>query len=252
MNSKYTETVEFLLDLGECILLCGSEITRVEDSIHRMGNILGAKKCDVFAITSLLIVTVTFSDEEILTQTRRINKSACTDYIILEKLNSLIREGARSNISLDDAKTELEKIKNYNSDNKKICIGNIIAAASFAVFFGGNIPDGIIAGFFGMVIYYLKKHISSKIPNDIIFSFISSALIGLCIYPLTNLIPALHSDKILIGDIMLLIPGIAITNSVRDMLAGNMISGLIKFTESILQTGSLVLGFMFAMFITGV
>lgn len=252
MDNKHTETVEFLLDLGECILMCGGEITRVEDNIRRMGNILGAKKCDVFAITSLLIVTVTISDEEVLTQTRRINKSASMNFILLEKLNSLIREGAKKNLGLDDAKSELEKIKNHNSDSKKVCIGNILAAASFAVFFGGNIPDGITAGFFGMVIYYLKKYISSKIPNDIIFGFISSALIGLCIYPLINLMPTLHSDKILIGDIMLLIPGISITNSVRDMLAGNMISGLIKFTESLLQTGALVLGFMFAMFVTGV
>lgn len=52
-----------------------------------------------------------------------------------------------------------------------------------------------------------------------------------------------HADLISIGNIMLLIPGIAFTNSLRDMFSGDTITGLIRCMESILLAlvGDLVL-----------
>ena len=50
----------------------------------------------------------------------------------------------------------------------------------------------------------------------------------------------------MIGDIMLLIPGIAITNAIRDMLMGDTISGLMRLIEGILWAGALAAGFMAA------
>ena len=50
-----------------------------------------------------------------------------------------------------------------------------------------------------------------------------------------NLICLLYtSDLISIGNIMLLIPGIAFTNSLRDMFSGDTITGLIRCMEALL------------------
>ena len=59
-------------------------------------------------------------------------------------------------------------------------------------------------------------------------------------------------DKIMIGDIMLLIPGIAMTNAIRDMLMGDTISGLMRLIESILWAGSLAVGFMASIWMVGI
>ena len=53
-------------------------------------------------------------------------------------------------------------------------------------------------------------------------------------------------DMISIGNIMLLIPGIALTNSLRDMFSGNTISGLMRFIESILLALTIAFGFALA------
>ena len=68
----------------------------------------------------------------------------------------------------------------------------------------------------------------------------------------TFLWPVLQLDKIIIGYIMLLIPGLAMTNAVRDILVGNTISGSLRLTESLLWAGALACGFMLAIWITGV
>ena len=51
-----------------------------------------------------------------------------------------------------------------------------------------------------------------------------------------------HLDKILIGCIMLTIPGIPITYAMRDMLLGESITGLFRFVESLLIAASIAIG----------
>ena len=50
-------------------------------------------------------------------------------------------------------------------------------------------------------------------------------------------------DKIMIGNIMLVIPGIQLTNSLRDMINGDMISGLLNMSEALLKAVSVAMGF---------
>ena len=76
-----------------------------------------------------------------------------------------------------------------------------------------------------------------------------SLLIGLGVGLLTALLPALHMDKILIGDIMLLIPGLAMTNAVRNILVGDTISGVVRLAESLIWAAALAGGFMLAILI---
>ena len=81
------------------------------------------------------------------------------------------------------------------------------------------------------------------------FNLVISLLTGLCVGLLTTLIPALHMDKILIGDIMLLIPGLAMTNAVRNMLVGDTISGVLRLAETLIWAAALAGGFMVAMMV---
>lgn len=48
---------------------------------------------------------------------------------------------------------------------------------------------------------------------------------------------------IIIGNIMLLIPGVVLTNSIRDMLSGDMISGLLRLSESVVLAVAIAIGF---------
>ena len=56
----------------------------------------------------------------------------------------------------------------------------------------------------------------------------------------------------MIGDIMLLIPGVPFTNAVRNVLIGDTISGLMRLVESILWAGAIACGFVLSVWITGV
>ena len=84
-----------------------------------------------------------------------------------------------------------------------------------------------------------------------IFNLLGSFLAGIGICLISRWLPFLHEDKIIIGDIMLLIPGIPMTNAVRDILVGDTISGIMRLVETLLWAGALACGFMAAIFIIG-
>ncbi|MFR2965073.1 MAG: threonine/serine exporter family protein [Anaerovoracaceae bacterium] len=60
-----------------------------------------------------------------------------------------------------------------------------------------------------------------------------------------------NEDKIMIGGIMLLIPGIAMTNSLRDMLTGDIATGLLRLVNSLLLAASIACGFALPLILTG-
>jgi uncharacterized membrane protein YjjP (DUF1212 family) len=56
----------------------------------------------------------------------------------------------------------------------------------------------------------------------------------------------------MIGTIMLLIPGLAFGNSLRDMLDGDIIAGIFRLIQSCLTAVMIAIGFGLAIFISGV
>ena len=104
----------------------------------------------------------------------------------------------------------------------------------------------------GALVRLLQEKILPVFRNAAVFQFLTAFLVGSVICLGGRLFPVLAVDKILIGVIMLLIPGVPLTNSVRDMLVGHTISGLLRLAESLLLGGSLAMGFGSAIYLFGV
>ena len=243
-KEKQTELAECLLDMGALLLDCGAEISRVEETLMRMGRAYGARHVDAFAITSIITLTMEFAEEDVITETRRIYSSAGTDFYRLEKLNDLSRSCCASPIPVMELRARLEHVAKGKKPESVILWGSVLAAGGFAVFFGGTIWDGLTAAVFALLICFLQKRLGQT-QSNLFISFLTGLGVGF----LCRLVPVLHMDMILIGDIMLLIPGIAMTNSIRNMLGGNTISGAVRLLESMIWAVALAGGFMTAMLI---
>ena len=248
-KEKQTELAECLLDMGALLLDCGAEISRVEETIVRMGRAYGARHVDVFVIPSIISLTMEFTDEESITESRRIYSSAGTDFYRLEKLNDLSRACCAEPIPLNEMRARLEHVASGKKPDNVIFWGSILAAGGFAVFFGGSIWDALATSVFAIMICPLQKKLNRTQISITGSNLLISLLVGLGVGLLCELVPKLHMDMILIGDIMLLIPGIAMTNAIRNMLGGNTISGVIRLTESLIWAAALAGGFMTALLI---
>ena len=145
---------------------------------------------------------------------------------------------------VEELRTEVDEIRNAVISPLKSYIGSALAAAAFSIFFGGSLPDAFISGLFGLLICWLQIRFAPLTPNKVFFLFLSSVLTGSGICLVNLLIPGLQIDKIIIGDIMLLIPGIAITTAVRDTLIGETIAGITRLADCLVWAAALAAGFM--------
>ena len=250
-QTEQIELMNCLLDVGQMLLESGAEISRVEDTIYRMAEAYKCRHIEVFVITSIISLTLTFPDGGTFTETRRIYSSGGTDFNRLEKLNNLSRSCCKATLPIDSLKKELQQIAGDEKPLKAALIGSILTAAAFAVFFGGSIWDGVMAAVFAVGICLLQQKLGNTQITQVGANLLISLLSGLCVGFICMAIPGIHMDKILIGDIMLLIPGLAMTNSFRNILGGNTISGVIRLTESLIWAAALAGGFMTSFYIIG-
>ncbi len=250
-KEEMKELTSLLLDMGESMMTAGGEISRVEETISRIAESYGAVKTNVFVITSSIVLTIIFPDRKEITLTRRILNSGGNDFLKLERLNDLSRNCCSTNMTIDELKETLGKINSRTPSKAKQYVGSALAAGAFAVFFGGGIIDGLIAAIFALMICFLQLKAQNVFPNQVFFYFVCSFVTGIGIYFCGKIMPILNVDKVIIGDIMIVIPGISTTNAVRDMLIGETISGAMKLVECLVIAGALAAGFMSAMFVSG-
>ncbi|MBO7728878.1 MAG: threonine/serine exporter family protein [Oscillospiraceae bacterium] len=243
-KTEQAELVSCLLDMGQMLLDCGAEISRVEDTLTRMAKAYGCIRAEVFVITSIISLSMEFREEEALTETRRIYSSTGTDFTRLEELNHISRSCCQSPLPVPLLKKSLQQVSSESRPFSSLLAGSILAAGGFAVFFGGSLWDGLAAAAFAIGICLLQKKLGETQISPVGMNLLISLLAGLSVGLVCLAVPALHMDKILIGDIMLLIPGLAITNAVRNMLGGKTISGLVRLTESLIWAAALAGGFM--------
>lgn len=231
-----------ILDAGELLLTAGAEVARVEDTIRRMARAYGFVRTDVLTITASMVVTAQTAEGDVFTQTRRILRRE-TDMRRIEAVNALSRAVCREPLSLDALRARIEEIRNMPDGAKwRLPAAYLLIAGSFAVFFGGSWRDGIAAMLCSMVLYAIGR-IGARISlQPIVLTVISAA--AMCLAALITVQVGLGQglDYIIIGNIMLLIPGIALVTSLRDMIVGDTISGLLGACEALLRAIAIAAG----------
>lgn len=249
-ESLMREHFDLIMDIGELMLVCGAEVHRVEDSIKRMCSSLDVERTDVFIIISSMVVTVHNADKA-FTQTRRI-KSIGTDIEKLHMLNELSRKICSDCLSAEEIRSRLEKIRKTKSYPLWVeMLSYMLITGGFAVFFGGNFFDAITALVIGatlrFIILALEKISINKIFEKLLCSFIVSCLAFVAMK--AGIISTI--DKVMIGNVMVLIPGIGLTNAIRDLFVGDSVSGLLRLIEATLMALAVAAGYFLFVFLLG-
>lgn len=243
--------LSMILDIGENLLISGAEVNRVEDTIKRISSAYGFLRTDVFTITSSIVVTVTDEDQEIYTQTRRI-VGYKTDMYKIEQLNSLSRQICRQPLTNEMLKECLNGIlKKDVYPRWLIYLFYGIIAASFTLFYGGSMLDAVTSLLCGLFLRLIMEAGTSIRIQPIVLVVLCSFLVGSLAIFFVSIGIGNSFDEIMIGNIMLLIPGVSFTISLRDMISGDTISGLLGLCEAILKALAIAIGFAMVIFLWG-
>lgn len=238
----YERIVQGILDIGESMLMSGAENFRIDDSLYRICKSYGFVKYDVFVIPSNIQITVETPEGEIITQIRHI-ESADTNFDRLDYLNNLCRDICQTK---PDAKELQEKFQAVMQRPKQKPYTKYFAAVmggtGFAVFFGSNLQDAIVAMIVSIMIVVVGGWLSRREENLLVYNLILSFLSEVIIIEAVRFGLGSHPERIMIGIVMLLISGLATTNGIRELLQRDFISGSINIMNSILGATGIAFG----------
>lgn len=240
-----------LLDIGAAMLGAGADVRHVERMLGKLGCAYGARRMDVFVITALMVVTITLPSGREHTLSRRVDSIAATDYTKLQALDRLCSGCCEKPLAPAELHERFCAIADGRQSDGRLFAGGVLAIAAFAVFFGGSWVDALAAALVGVFVCYTMKCWRPFFPNYLIYNFTAALASGLIIGAAGLLVPGLQSGVIIIGVIMILIPGIPMTNAIRDLIAGDTLTGIMRLVESLLWALALALGFVVALMVVG-
>ena len=230
-------------ELGRGLMLCGAEIYRVEESINRLLTAYGLPP-EVFAIPTCLFVTVTSADGQPVTRMCRIPPHG-TNIELLEQYNDLCRRLCRQPIPVEEAQAQLDRLAAVTPKHSTpvTLVGYFVTASFFTLFFGGGPLDFLAAGICGLAVGFSVLYGRRIIgPNAFLRTALSAAVAAGLALAQVSLGLGKDADCIIIGTLMLLVPGMALTNAMREIMAGDVFSGLSRTAEAILTAAAIALG----------
>jgi uncharacterized membrane protein YjjP (DUF1212 family) len=241
LRMNYEELINTATDVGYTLLANGAEIYRVEESMQRIFQAYSVPS-EIFAIPTCIYVTITTEDGKPITKIKRLYHRD-TNLDRVEQLNSLCRRICREKPDFKDIRCELQKINQrpgYGFLAQMLAFA--LVAFSFTLFYGGNLPDASVAAFCGAAMKLIICRLEQFRVNSFFTNILASCAAAAIAFTAVHFNMGLNPDKIIIGALMNLVPGIAITSFMRDLIAGDLIAGLIRFTESLLVATAIAIG----------
>ncbi|MCI8342579.1 MAG: threonine/serine exporter family protein [Firmicutes bacterium] len=235
--------LSFAMEIGEIMLVSGAEINRVEDTVKRILSVGENTMPETFVTHTGLFASIQSPVQGCpITKLKRIPSRS----INLEKItraNSLSRKFVEGKMTLEESMKELEEIKLMTPFKPWVVfIAYGAASFSFSILFDGGFMDSVAAFAIGVMLGAVNNFLGKTNTGP----FLATLLGGVVIAVFSLLFYTLDISKsytaTITGAIMPLVPGIAITNAVRDIMNGDFISGSSRVAEALLIAGAIAAG----------
>ena len=239
----YEELLEFAVSLANKLQACGAETYRVEETINRIVAAYGVERVDAFVIPSSIMASLETDEGQIITKIRRLKNSE-TMLDGIERYTALSRRICTEKPDMQEARRLLRETE------KKVCryplpifyLAAFLIGIGFGVFFGGGILEALAAGVCGLAIGAATRFMGKFHANTFFTSFVCSFILGFLANAFTAVGFSGNADITVIGAIMLLVPGFLFTNSLRDVIYGDTMSGLNRLVQVLIIAIALVFG----------
>lgn len=246
MGMDANELLTVTSSIGEMLIEYGAEIYRVEESINRIAAAYGfsgeENSVEVFAIPTSLIITVNDVSGLPLTRTKRIT-SRQTNLDRVDKLNNLSRFICSEKPDYNTVMTYLGQIKKRKVYSRPVVIlSYAVIGATFALFFGGGWHEAVTACAIAVMIKLLSDVVAKVRPSVFFESLICAMAAAAAAVLVSKTGFTAGFDTVIIGVLMTMVPGITLTNCMRDFIAGDFLAGLYTMTEALLIAIGMAVG----------
>ncbi|MCI1953277.1 MAG: threonine/serine exporter family protein [Clostridiales bacterium] len=238
------ERFDLVIMIGETMVENGGEISRATETMETVASQYGVREFKAFAIANGIFASALsksgtdYSCKITCVPIRPIRLS------LVDALNNLSRKISENRCTPEDARKAVEEIRNRHFANGwKTILSAGLGSFCFCYLFLGSMGDCLSAFIAGGFAYAFIKRIAPKFTS----SSLSTQIIGAMIAALINC--ALYYiglgnnlDRMIIGSIFPMTPGVALTISIRNFLENDYLTGLVRLVDALITAGCLAGG----------
>lgn len=238
VDAQHHRALLLVIDAGRTLLENGGEVFRVQQTMQIMAQSLGIGEFNVYVLANGIFVSSRGRSEIRHVPATAIHLGR------VEAVNELSRELAAGKLDLEGAEARLADIRALPTRRVlTLAAASAAGSACFAWLFGGFFAEAAVALLAGtaesLLSQLCRRRGLSRIFTDILAAAAGTAVALFC---RTMFLPALDADTAIIGALMVLTPGVALTMGVRDIINGDYLSGAIRLLDALLVAGCLACG----------
>ncbi len=242
LKTSCKSAVTLSFKMGELLLRSGAEIFRVQETMERVAHAYGVEEYDVYVLSNAIFANAVENGEHTQSKLKFV-PGASVHLGRVDAINQLSREIAAGKHTVEEAFIRLKEINRIPYTKTVYMILSCgIGSACFSYLFGGSFCDALAALLCGFILEIFLRILDRRSASKFITNLSSSALVALSAVLLYRLGLGQDLDKIIIGSIIRLVPGIALTTSIRDFLGGDYLSGTIRMIDAFLVGGCIAIG----------
>lgn len=227
---------------GEILLANGAEIFRVEETMWHIAHYYNMDTLETFLIANGIFATAEGKDYMLRAKIKHVT-TGNTDLGKIEAVNDLSRKIVSGTYTLDDAYERLLDIQQQRDKNYLKQLGAYgVCCSSFCYLLGGTYADAVIAFFSGIILGCLILYTTRRTAVKTLMIIIGSGVATFFCIMMHRLGLGDNLDKMIIGSIIPLVPGVSFTNAVRDLMENNYLSGMVRMMDALLVAMSMAIG----------
>ncbi len=234
---------------AQTILESSGETYRAEETALRMCRAFGLLDTQIMAFPTGFVLSSMEGGQRETRVCRIAERSIRLDRI--DEVNAISRKAVAGLVDFQDAYDEITALRQKPSNPFLLsCLYYGMSAGFFSVMFGGRFIEFGLALVIGFLVQAAQLPlIRRQVPSQLrpfLLGFLAAilSLLGLSLFPA-------FQEALITGVIMPLLPGLALTNAVRDSIRGDIISGLARGADALVSAVTLSAGVAVALMLRG-
>lgn len=236
------EVLLFAADAARVMLESGGETYRSEDAAVAVAGALGGAEAECYATPTGVTISFAGIDGRIHSIVRRIKRRS----MHLERValvDALARELVAGSKDYDAAAAELGRIESMSGRGALASsAAAAVGAGFFTLLFGGAWNDALAAAATGALVSRFPPLMARKQMPDFFTNLVAGAVATFLCLAAHRVGLVANADATVIGVLMLLVPGIAVTNAIRDTIAGDLVAGVARGADALMSAAGISVG----------
>ena len=240
--SDRESALELSFLMGQLLLENGAEISRVQETMERVARSYKVEKFNVYVLSNAIFANGTEEGVSHKTEIKFV-KNSTIHFGRIAAVNQLSREIAEDKKTISEAFDSAEKIFDipYTANWLQILACGV-GSAGFCFIYGGTIFDSISALIIGFIVQIFLSITEKRKLSKFITNLVASSLVALCAILAVNIGLGQSLDKIIVGSIIRLVPGVSLTTSIRDFFNSDYLSGTIRLIDALIVGSCIAIG----------